>query len=449
MRRSVPQDDRGVTDTIGTILMVAVVVAIGGVLALMAAATLTTPEHVEASFVLRPVAEGDSTLRVLLSQGERVELSELRVLLSRNGTSPVEVPRSAWGVGNGTRLLPGSELALALSPPAQADERLQATLVAIGSNQVVATLSTRTGSAPAAFAPATLTPVLAPTDVTADGITTTLLTVRVSHPQGALVVSSVVADLGNATLAAGSGPVLVPLSDAGSWGDAVGGDGVWSALLTFPRSTPLGAYAMRIHATDASGSLNANATLPFVVAVNGMKTDCIGCALSTGDQSSEGTRLSMSTSENVTSLRLVNWTTDQLYPQRLDEDYVLFRITGGTKAWSVFIRLEEYDGKPYATAMRMWTDTAESTYVPRNSTGGSPRLPLANLSMDVLDPVESLQWVQASSSPAPHPLATYRKAGVTGSAAFIITYMGQDETTGNAQKSINTGIFSFDVVVKQ
>lgn len=448
MRRSVPQGDLAATDTVGTILMVAVVVAIGAVLSLMATAALTTPEPVDASFVLRPVSPGDEAIRVLHAQGEPLDLSSLRLVLAR-GASSGAVPPDLWTTPDSERLSPGDELALPLDPPAVAGERLTVSIVSTGSNEVLATLSTRAGAAPAGLPPATLHATLAPSDVTADGIATTLLTVRVSHPQGALAVASVVADLSNATLASGSGPVLVPLTDSGSAGDAVGGDGVWSGLLTFPRATPLGPYVLRINATDASGSLNANATLPFRVAVNGLKTECIGCAIDNGDSSSEGTRLLMPTSENATKLRLVNWTVDKLYPQRLDEDYVLFRITGGTQSWSVFLQLEEHNGQPYATFMRMWTSSAESTYTPRNSTGNAPRLPLTNLSMDMLHPVESLQWVQASGSPAAHPAATYQKAGVSGSPAFIITYMGQDETTGNQQKSINTGIFSFDVVVEQ
>lgn len=451
MRQRLPQDDLGATDMIGTILMVAVVVAIGAALALLATAALTSPDPVEASFVLRPVAAGDPALRLALAQGEPVALSELRVMLSRNGSSPAEVPRSQWGAGGDSVLMPGGELSVLLFPPAAPGERLQAILVATGANEVLATLSTRTGTAPPSFGPATLVPRLEPGNVTADGLTTSLLTVRVSHPMGPLVIASVVADLSHVTMASGSGPLFVALADAGGAGDALGGDGVWSGLLTFPGATPLGPYVLRINATDVSGSLNANVTLPFTVSRNGVggSGPCIGCTINTGDRSSEGTRLHVPTSENATVLKLVNWTTDKLYPQRLDEDFVLFRITGGTKAWSVFIQLEEYQGQPYATTMRMWTDSAETTYVPRNSTGNTPRLPLTNLSMDMLDPVASLQWVQAGGSPSPHPLATYGRAGVTGSPAFIITYMGQDETTGNAQRSLNTGIFSFDVVVEQ
>lgn len=448
MRRSLPQGDLAATDTIGTILMVAVVVAIGGVLSLAATAALTTPEPVEASFVLRPVSPGDTSIRVLHAQGERVELDSLRILLARDGSAGA-VPQPLWVTPDPARLAPGDELSIPLSPAAVANERLAVSIVAAETNQVLATLSTLAGAPASALPAATLTATLSPNDVTADGVTTTLLTVRVSHPHGALAVASVVADLSSATLAAGSGPVLVPLADAGAWGDAVGGDGVWSGLLVFPRATPLGPYTLRLNATDASGSLNANASLPFRVAVNGLKGDCIGCAIDNGDSSSEGTRLLMPTSENATKLQLVNWTVDKLYPQRLDEDYALFRITGGTQSWSVFIQLEEHNGQPYATFMRMWTSTAESTYVPRNSTGNAPRLALTNLSMDVLDPVGSLQWVQASNSPFPHPAATYANARVSGTPAFIITYLGQDETTGNQQKSINTGIFSFDVVVEQ
>lgn len=448
MRRSPPQGDLAATDTVGTILMVAVVVAIGGVLSLAATATLTTPDPVEASFVLRPVSPGDATVRVLHAQGERISLASLQVVLSRDGSTGA-VPPALWGTPDATTLSPGEELALPLDPAALAGERLAVSIVSTEGNEVLATLSTRVGGAASGLSPATLHAALAPSDVTADGIATTLLTVRVSHPQGALAVASVVADLSNATLAAGSGPVLVPLSDAGSAGDAVGGDGVWSGLLTFPRATPLGAYVLRINATDASGSLNANATLPFNVTANGLKSECIGCTVESGDNAGEGTRLSMPTSENVTVLRLVNWTTDKLYPERVDDDYVLFRITGGTESWSVFIQLEEHNGAPYATAMRMWTSSAETTYTPRNSTGNAPRLPLANLTMDLLHPVDSLQWVANANSPFPHPEATYQKARVSGTPAFIITYLGQDQTTGNQQKSISTGIFSFDVVVEQ
>lgn len=427
-------DDAAVGDFVGTLLMVVVVVALGSVIAVVVASTLDQPAPSRASLSLTSVAPGDTTLSLLHRNGDPIPLSALAITVQRNDSDAVAIPASSWSGTSPDAWMPGERLSFPLSPAVGADERVRVRVARTDANALLADLASKGASTAREAAPLSMTATITPPSVVADGVSTSLLAVRISHPEGALAVASVVADLSAPSRAGGAGALLVPLGDEGRDGDAVGGDGVWSALLLSPTTTPDGTYPVVLNATDTAGR-KATATLHVtVVQVVGTGEE--------GKASYVGSDFSAPTSANLTSFRVRNWAWDQLYPQRLADDFVLVRIVGAEgKGWSALVQLEEFNGGAYAKSLRVWGPNAETTYVPRNGT----RVPLAGFDMDLKDPVGSLQWVRASG--AAHPLALYQNAGITGTPRLVLPYMGQDQTTSNQPLSQNTGIFSVDLVI--
>jgi hypothetical protein len=433
------RDDGAVSDFVSTILLVGLVVVLGSVIAVVVTATLTAEPPSESSFALTGAAEGSEEVAVVLRHGESVELSALRVTLARNGSAPADVPASTWLTTNATRLRPGDALGLPLAPPLAAGEDVRVRVFRTDLNALVADLGSRAGSAVAPLETPTLAARIHPTLVPADGATFARLTVNVSHPAGALAIGSVVADTSSVALATGSAPRLVPLRDDGAGGDVVGADGVWSGLFALPTGTPLGVYEVVFTVHDATGR-PAGTTNATFEAIPGTASGPPSTGESGAVAGSAGAAFSGPTSENVTQLRLRNWTWDQLYPQRVDDDYVTLRIAGSGKTWSARIALTEVGGTAYATQLTVWNSEHETVYTPRNGT----RLALEGLDMDLLDPVGSLQWVRASGSA--DPLALYTNAGISERPTFVVPYFGQDVTTGNQQTSAETGIVSVGVV---
>ena len=427
LRRALRPDEGAVGDFVGTILMVALVVALGAVVAVMVAAGLDDAAPPAASLSLAPVEPGDASLRVLLRNGAPIPVSSLALTLERNGTLAA-LPPSAWSVPGGATWRAGERLSIPLSPPAGVDEPLRVRVFRTDHNALLSELGARAGHGPASAPLPTLSGAFTPPSATPDGVATVLLEVRVSHPQGALAAASAVADLGALSRSAGAGPLLVPLSDSGRGGDAAGGDGVWSALVTVPRATPPADYAVPVNVTDAWGRATG-----AVLALN-VKP---GTAAA---KTYVGLNFEAPTSQNVTWFRVRNWTWDQLYPQRVDDDFVTVRVVGdGGRGWTAMIHLDEVNGVPAAKQLRAWGPQNETVYVPRNGT----RLPLANLDLDLLDPVGSLQWVYSTG--APHPTALYQHAGIQGRPRFTMPHFGQDQTTGNEPLSLGTGIWSAEV----
>lgn len=426
-------DERAVSDFVGTLLMVVVVVALGSVVAVLATSALDEPAPSAAALSLVPVSPGDATLRLLHRNGEPIPLGSLSLTLERNGTA-APVPRAAWTTPDASAWRPGDRLSFPLSPAAGSGEQLRVRVVRTDENVLVAEMATRvatTGLAPSAT---TLAASFSPALLITDGASTTRLAARVSHPGGALAVASVVADLTNATVPSGSAPLLVDLNDEGRRGDLVGGDGVWSALVSLPTGTPRGVYTVSVNATDGAGRV---ASVPVTLQTRERPVGTSGTALL------PGVTFEAPTSANVTRFRLREFAWDRLDPARLDEDAILLRVVGeNDKAWSCLLLLDDASGVATAKELRMWTNAGETVYVPRNGT----RLPLAGLDLDLLNPVGSLQWVYSSGVADPGTL--YPSADVRGDARFLVALFGQDEAIPREQASLITGILSAEVVLR-
>lgn len=424
-QRALRDRDDAVSDQVGTLLLVLAVVVAGAGLAVVVTSALSRPAASDASVALEPVAAGDASVFLRLRHGDVVPLDVLRATLSRNGSIETEVDRAAWSAPAGDALDAGERLGLPLSPAATAGETVRLRLYRTDVNALVVDLVQRVPDAATAPRLATLAASFAPASVPADGATPALLAVRVSHPDGALAVARVEADLRNLSRAGGTANETLALNDLGLDGDAQGGDGVWSAFVRVPSTVPAALYVVTVNATDTAGRA-AGTTVATLVAAS-------------GDRAMLGTSFAVPTSQNITSMRLRNFTTDRNFPLRLDGDYALVRIVDRAgNAWSLELSFEDVAGVAYVTELRVWNQANETVYTPRNGS----RMPVAGLDLDVLRPVESLQWVRWMG--AAHPNSLYPASRI-GDGAYLSVFRLGDS---NSNKGTDTGLFAMDVVIR-
>ena len=87
-----------------------------------------------------------------------------------------------------------------------------------------------------------------PDEIYNDGATTTLLTAKVTHPDGSGDISSVVVDLVQI-----GGSASQEMYDDGTHGDAVSGDGTYSYQTTVATATPVQQFSLNVTASDLYG----------------------------------------------------------------------------------------------------------------------------------------------------------------------------------------------------
>lgn len=450
--------DAAVSDFVATLLLVALVVVLGSVLAVAVTSSLERAAPPAASIALAAASPGDATVRLVLRNGEPIPLAGISVTLQRNASAPVDVPRAAWSTPDAATWRPGETLALTLSPTAGQDERLHVRVVAREANAVLTDASLRTPWLSPDASPLgspTLVAQAIPTNLSADATNASLLTVQVSHPGGALSVSGVRVDLKplmnvSATL---------DLADVGSNGDALGGDGVWSGLLRAPVNATPGRYSLPVQAVDLTGRTVATTTVEFNVTASlatilsnatalfsnitnfsgNFYGSCYGCIVYDGVVVIEGSRIMVPSSQNVTSLRLANWTWDRLHPARLANDAMVARIVSGQYAWSVYLRFSYPSNGPGGIKyVEVWNANATTTYVPATGT----QVPLATLDLDLLDPVKS--GFRCDTGCASR--MTYNNATIQGSTPTFVVAWLRDET--NNFQTDEIGIYAVDVVAR-
>lgn len=453
--------DAGISDITGTLLMAGAVVLAGGALTAILAQQLSATAPPSVALALAPVSPGDGSARIVLRNGEALNLTDISVSLTRNATGPAPVPRSSWTTAHPDILRAGDMLAFPLAPAAAADETIRVTIVHAATNTLLSELSGRAAtSATLAYEAPLLDASLTPSTLVADATTASLLAVRVSHPAGNLAVASVVADLSNLTNASRSANATLPLLDTGTLGDALGGDGVYSGLLRAAFNTTPGVYNLTITATDVAGRASAttfahvnistnlvtvisnattaigNFTGNFTNATGILNGNCFGCAILTGSSSFEGTRLLAPTSENATAFNLRNWTWDRQTPSRLDHDVGVVRILSGSYAWSAHFTFEAatLENIPAITKILMWDANRTTIYEPTNGT----YVNMSGLDLDLLDPTTN-GFVCTEGCALP---ATYGNANIQGRPGFLVAWL-KDET--NNFQTDELGIFAMDV----
>lgn len=417
--------DAAISDMLGTLLLILAVVVAGGGITAIVAASLSEEGAPIASFALAAPRAGDASLRVLYRAGEPLALEDLSLALARDGSAGVDVPRATWTTPGGTTLQPGDALAFPLSPAVDVGESLRVTIVHARSNAVLSQLTASLPAASGSFADATLTTTLTPPKLIADGASTSLLEVRVSHPAGALAVASVIANV--STLGVGSASTLPPLAlnDNGADGDAAGGDGVWSGLLRAPTSTTPGWYTLPISVIDLAGA-DAGST-SVALEVN---------TYFAGGGAVEGRTTLAPSSANVSEMIVKNWTYDRSNPSLIDNDRLVLRVINGTWSWSAQLDFEYLQSTPGIATIRMWNANASTTYEP--TTG--QLVSIAGLELNLTDPTRSGFLCKTGCAP---PMA-YANASIEGTPGLVISHLRD----ASKIDPVETGLYAVDVVMR-
>lgn len=266
MRERRPWGDTAVSDMVGTMLMVAVVVVLGTSVAVVVTSTISSTTVPAAAMQLGALRSGDTAVSIVLTDGDAIPLSELRILLERAGGEPAIVASATWTTPDATSWRTGDRLSFPVSPAIADGEQIRVRVVR--SESQIAAMAARVGTASALAGTATLDdlevtyPDPSEPSVLADGVAAALVTARVSHPGGVGAVSSVVADLSDLT---GTPGQTLELNDAGIDGDVAGGDGVWSALVRAPATSTIGSHDITLTAIDLAGATSATTVAQIVV----------------------------------------------------------------------------------------------------------------------------------------------------------------------------------------
>lgn len=417
--------DAAISDMLGTLLLVLAVVAAGAAITAIVASNLAKEGAPVASFALATPRAGDTALRVLYRAGEPLALPELSLRLTRGAGPATDVPGATWTTPGVTTLEAGDALSFPVSPAITVGESLRVEIVHLRSNTVVSQLTASLPSSAASFADATLTASLAPPKLIADGASTSLLEVRVSHPAGALAVASVTANV--STLGEGSGSTLpaLALNDDGADGDAWGGDGVWSGLLRAPTSTTPGWYEIPISVLDIAGADAGSTSVAIEIST-----------YFAGGGAVEGRTTLAPSSANVTEFLLRNWTYDRSNPALIDGDRVVLRVINGAWSWSAQLDLEYRQGTPGISLIRMWNANASTTYAPTTGLLVS----IVGLQLNLTDPTQSGFLCETGCTT---PMA-YRNASIEGTPGLVIAHLRDASKIDPAE----TGLYAVDVVMR-
>ncbi|MEA3200898.1 MAG: hypothetical protein QOE90_2326 [Thermoplasmata archaeon] len=416
------RDDAAASDLVANVLMVAIAVGLGAILAGVVAANLNHVPPTPTSVSFAPVHAGDGSLRLLLHEGDAIPVSQLRVAIGRNGSAALPVPATGWTAG-GPTLAPGGALVVNLTPSVAPGESIRVLLARADQNLLVldATSAAATG---ASALPATgLAPWLSVASLPPDGATSAALAVRVTNAAGAGAVSAVQADV---SALAGT-PASLALRDDGKGPDAEGGDGNWTGSIVVAPGVAPGVYAVNLTAYDAAGAASGAGRVNLTVAVDGTLT--------------VGKRLDVPASNTIHQLRLRNWSYDTAHLSRIQNDALVLRILGqGNQQWSVYVQLTLCTGNvPCVSQVETYGPANDTIYAPRNAT-----LPLAGLDLDLLNPVGSLQLVRASG--AADPSALYPASGVLADPTLVVAFLGDETTNGNANPGQSQGLLAAEVL---
>lgn len=455
--------DAAISDITGTLMMVGAVVLAGGLLTVVVTDGLRSTPSPEATLALAPLDPGDTALRLVLKAGDDLALAGLTVSLTRGTAAAVTVPRSSWSAPDAQVLHAGERLSIPLSPPAAANERILVTVGLVEANELLATLAATPAPTTTSLGAATIVAQITPSSIFADGAGSGKLAVRVSHPAGAGAVARVTADLFALGPASGTANRTVDLNDAGLDGDLVGGDGNWSALLRPAATTAAGTYPIVVNATALDGTQVATTTLQLTITgalgsaggspggsggsgsgggfTGNFQGSCYGCTITGGAVILEGTRLPVPPSASIQRLKFTNWTWDRLHPEALQNDAAVARIVSDTWSWSIYLKFvysTQTGNVPALARMEVWNANATTVYLP-NATNVN-RVPLAGLSLDLLNPTSSGFVCSTGCSPQ----MTYNNADIRGAPVFFVSYL-RDET--NNFQTTEIGIQSIDAVM--
>lgn len=260
LRHRLPNADKAISSVLASMLILGGTVAIVGVAAtqLESAPVSEAPPRLTMGAL---GALGDTTLMLLHEGGDPIDLGDVKVSVSVDGT-PVSMSQAGRP---GEMWLPGDSLEIPIPQGAAPGARVEVSLV---DQRRAATLAVASVSMPTV-----LGALAAPTGFQVEaGLasltgaplsilpgSTVRIDVPVEHPEGRKYLRYVYADLSGI-----GGPTWIDLHDDGTNGDLLASDGVFGGTLTVPSLAPVGAGSLTIYAVDLDG-VRTSTTIAFVI----------------------------------------------------------------------------------------------------------------------------------------------------------------------------------------
>jgi len=428
--RGRPLHDGAVSDLVGTLLMIGVVVSMGSVVAVIVFSTLSDEPDAFLGVSLLPAQVGDQNATLRLDQGLPVPVVQIDAQVALGNTSLSHVT-AVDADGDGTWEL-GERLYVAVPSPLVGGQnvrvfllRLDANAILIDARQTVVDLTSAAG------ANLTLSANVSTAELAADGVSVVRLNASLSSTAGLLNAVAVVVD----ATPLGQPGASLPLHDDGSAADVVGGDGVWAAWLRAASSNFTGPIVLNLSALDAHGRSIANASvnLTLVAPLGG-----VGSSADPTSQAGVGSRFVAPSAENVTGITVANWTYNVAIPSDMDKDEMTIRVVGGGKAWSATLLFDFRVNTVWLREIRLAAGSLETTYRGAVDSNG---VPLDGYRLDLLDPLSDGNWSYQTGDA--HPLATYGESGISGSVTASIVAMGHNGDAGDPR----TAIYGADIEV--
>lgn len=260
-------EDKALSDVVGTMLLLGVTVTI--VVAATAAyrgfsatgSSEKAPAVLDVGLLAKP---NNATITLVHLGGDSLTRSAIRILVDVNHTRVLSAIMSASG---GTTWKVGDRVGITLPTAPPPTSRVTVHLITVPQGAAIATaevslpsIASRVGLSLSGF---TITAGFggASSDAVVNTSTTVHLYALVSHPEGRKAIRDVIADLSGV-----AGPTYVPMTDDGTNGDPVAGDGNYSLFFTVPTFVPLGTKTISIAAYSMDDMLsNSNANISIIV----------------------------------------------------------------------------------------------------------------------------------------------------------------------------------------
>lgn len=420
--RTLLASEASVSEVLATTLLTGLtVVLLGGFGAVLLASVGDAHDPVPASFALRADAGASSVLLTLMDGGP-VRLDGARVVLVVDGDDLTGAQELAAPAAPGV-LAQGGSLRVHLASGTLAEGARVGVLVADRESNKPHGVAVATVQGPTrmpayvASEPSVDAVAVDPAVLTVDGQSLATLTARVSATHGLRLVHAVTVDL---TPLGGSSQA--PLRDDGEGGDALAGDGVWTARVAalahaFEVMPSVETVRLDVAARDVLGK---TATGEAVLSVRPAPMSKVAPGAQWRD---------LPASDEVRWVNLTGFTFRD--PALLDGDQVQVRVSdlSGTAAWTALVSFGSpatCGGQPGVASVRLARDDAPGSvlYVPSPgpclSLGALTQLDLADVTASLDAGGAPVAW-SVTGDVATH---VYAAAGLGGSNEATVTFLG-------------------------
>lgn len=236
--------DSAVSDVVGTVILLGVTVTLVSVYAVEAYSNAAVKEGPLKLTIGATVSLNGTVVSILHLGGAALPQGSLRIVMSVNGqlwyNAIAAPPGTIWSVGN--------SMNVTISPlPTGVTASLEVIHTGRGETIATATVRPKASGPPPTPPDFTVTLVNATTpNVTRPG--SFLIQVVASHPNGRMMIDTISANASSV-----DGPLWVAFRDEGTQGDVNSSDGVWSAIIAVPLSSPSGLRTLNITAVALDG----------------------------------------------------------------------------------------------------------------------------------------------------------------------------------------------------